>query len=272
MANVGTGDLPSEAKEEYAGVIEPFTPPEELLESFAKAVSREDDALKRAQVQGQGTRFSTTLCHLLYGLAVMVPSHAKAASQSPAVRGAAFSQMIKMQTILAQGVQAHWLFDPADGGQQKPFLYVRSMASVRAALQCVVGSWLAVGFGSKFAITEEGGKDFMQYCIKHIIQSFNNQAALTRVLGSPWERVMISQGPTPMIVELFLIVCGSDQNLSEVATLGGQQALHNLSRYADKNEVRQQATILLTKLAVLQTPGGRANLSGSQGGESGRSY
>lgn len=248
-----------EGKEDFAPVIEAFSPPESLLELFAKGVLDEDDMLKAAQEGGKGPLFNTTLCHILYGLAVMVPHHPKAAAHSPAVRGAAFSQMIKIQGILMRGIQAPWLFDPADGSLQKPFLYVRSMACVRSALQCVVGSWLAAGFGSRFAISEEGGKDFIQYCTKHIMQSFNNKTALTKVLGSPWERVMMTQGPTPMIVELFLTVCGSDANLKEIAELGGQQALHNLSRYADKNEVRQQATILLTKLAVLQTPGGLQN-------------
>jgi len=222
---------------------------------MAKNVLAEDDFLKKQQVEGKGPLFSTDLCHLLYALAVMVPHHPKAASHSAVVRGAAFSQMIKIQNILAQSVQPPWLYDSNDDLQAKPFLYARSMTCVRAALQCVVGSWLAAGFGTRFAVTEEGGKDFIQYCVKHILQSFNNKAALTRVLGSPWERVMMSQGPTPMIVELFLTVCSTDANLTEVAPLGGQQALHNLSRYADTNEVRQQATILLTKLAVIQVPG-----------------
>jgi hypothetical protein len=246
----------SQDQEDFATVVEGFQPPETLLEVLAKNVLAEDDFLKKSQVEGKGPLFSTELCHLLYGLAVMVPHHPKAASHSAMVRGAAFSQMIKIQNILAQSVQPPWLYDTNDGAQQKPFLYARSMTCVRAALQCVVGSWLAAGFGTRFAVTEEGGKDFIQYCVKHILQSFNNKAALTRVLGSPWERVMMSQGPTPMIVELFLTVCSTDANLTEVASLGGQAALHNLSRYADTNEVRQQATILLTKLAVLQTPAG----------------
>ena len=40
--------------------------------------------------------------------------------------------------------------------------------------------------------------------------------ALTRVLGTPWERLMLSQGPTATIGNLLLTACNTDANLSEV--------------------------------------------------------
>ncbi|CAE8609104.1 unnamed protein product, partial [Polarella glacialis] len=119
------------------------------------------------------------------------------------------------------------------------------------ALQIITGSWFAADFGARFVVSEEGGKDFMQYCTKHINQVYNNKTALTRILGSPWERVMLSQGPTTTIAELLIVVCSSDANLIMVSKLGGEQALHNLSRYGDGAQIRQQATMLLTKLAVM---------------------
>jgi len=117
-----------------------------------------------------------------------------------------------------------------------------------------MGSWFAADFGAKFAINDEGGRDFVSYCTKHLIQVYNNKIALTRVLGTPWERMMLTQGPTSTIAELLLVLCSSDSNLQEVGRLGGQQALLALSRYGESALVRQQATMLLTKLAVLGAP------------------
>lgn len=36
---------------------------------------------------------------------------------------------------------------------------------LKCALQCVTGAWLASGFGSKFAASEEGGRELIQYKI-----------------------------------------------------------------------------------------------------------
>lgn len=47
------------------------------------------------------------------------------------------------------------------------------------------------------------------------------------------------------------MVCSSDSNLVEVSKLGGEQALHSLSRFGDSAQIRQQATMLLTRLAVV---------------------
>uniref|UniRef100_A0A7S2JHE2 Uncharacterized protein n=1 Tax=Zooxanthella nutricula TaxID=1333877 RepID=A0A7S2JHE2_9DINO len=192
------------------------------------------------------------LCHLLYSLAVMVPLHPKAAANSAAVRGAAFAQLMKVQNIIANGVQPQALFDPADGARGKLFLYVQATACIRSALQSITGSWFAADFGARFAVSEEGGRDFIQYCTKHLQQVYNNKTAMTRVLGTPWERVMLSQGPTSTIAELLLVICSSDANLKEISKLGGEQALHALSRYGEGAQIRQQATMLLTKMAVMQ--------------------
>jgi hypothetical protein len=226
-------------------------PPEALLDRVAQEVLREDRRLKNLQEMDEGPLFSTSLCHLLYALAVMVPQHPKVAAHSSHVRGAAFSQLMKVQSIIAKGVGTKTLYDPADGTRAKLFLYVRIAASIRGALQSIMGSWFAADFGASFAINDEGGRDFVQYCTKHIIQVYNNKMALTKVLGTPWERMMLTQGPTTTIAELLLVLCSSDSNLQEVGRLGGQQALLALSRYGETAQVRQQATMLLTKLAVL---------------------
>ncbi|CAJ1353279.1 unnamed protein product [Effrenium voratum] len=201
-------------------VAECGVPPAALLDKIAEEVLKEDQRLEHGPKK-EGPLFSTMLCHLLYALAVMVPAHPKDAAQSSTVRGAAFAQLIKVQQIAAHGVQPKALYDPADGDRAKLFLYVRATACVRSALQTIMASWFAADFGARFVISEEGGKDFMQYCCKHINQAYNHKTALTRVLGSPWERVMLSQGPTATIAELLVVVCSSDANLVEVSKLGG---------------------------------------------------
>jgi len=231
----------------------------ELLDYLAREILSEDQRLKDGQKpdeQGvkRGPLFSTILCHLLYALSVLVPIHPKAAANSAAVRGAAFMQLMKIQTMVAQSVQPTTIYDPADVREkQKLFLYSRATACIRSALQSITGSWLAADFGARFAVTEEGGRDFIQYCTKHINQAYNNKTALTKVLGTPWERVMLSQGPTQTIAELLLIVCSTDANLREVKSMGGEASLHSLSRFGESPQVKQQATMLLTKLAVLHT-------------------
>lgn len=265
--NVDTTDRPTKApgggknvtasEEDHAElptVAECPPPPEALLDRVAMEVLHEDLRLKQLQVHGEGPLFSSKLCHLLYALAVMVPAHPTAAAQSSHVRGAAFSQLIKVQSIIAQSVGSKALYDVCDGPRQKLFLFIRVAACIRGALQAIMGSWFAADFGGRFAINDEGGRDFVQYCTKHIIQVYNNKMALTRVLGTPWERMMLTQGPTATIAELLLVLCSSDANLQEVGRVGGQQALLCLSRYGESAQVRQQATMLLTKMAVLGAP------------------
>jgi hypothetical protein len=229
-------------------------PPALLLDLLAQEALREDLRLQQAKGNGPHTRgplFSTMLCNVLYALAVVVPAHPKTAAHSAAVRGAAFSQLMKVQTIVAQSVQPSQLYDKTDGKREKLFLYVRATACIRQALQCIMASWPSAEFGAQFAISEEGGRDLIQYCTKHINQVYNSKTALTKVLGTPWERLMLSQGPTAMIAELLLTVCSSEANLKEVSKLGGEAALHSLSRYGESTQTRQQATMLLTKLAVM---------------------
>lgn len=233
-------------------VAECDPPPAALLDKLAFETIKEDQRLRSLQADGKGPLFSAMLCHLLYALAVMVPLHPKAAANSATVRGAAFAQLMKVQSMVARGVEPRSLFDPLDGSRAKLFLYIKATASIRAALTCITGSWLAADFGARFAVTEEGGRDFIQYCTRHIQQIYNNKTALTRVLGTPWERVMLSQGPTSTIAELLMMICSTESNLKEVARLGGEQALHALSRYGESAQVKQQATMLLTKLAVMQ--------------------
>eukprot|EP00405_Crypthecodinium_cohnii_P049705 CAMPEP_0206604834 /NCGR_PEP_ID=MMETSP0325_2-20121206/49826_1 /ASSEMBLY_ACC=CAM_ASM_000347 /TAXON_ID=2866 /ORGANISM="Crypthecodinium cohnii, Strain Seligo" /LENGTH=479 /DNA_ID=CAMNT_0054119803 /DNA_START=35 /DNA_END=1470 /DNA_ORIENTATION=- len=230
-------------------VAECEAPPAALLDKLAYEIIREEQRLKRSQVDFKGPLFSTLLCHLLYALAVIVPLHPRVAANSPTVRGAAFAQLMKVQNMVANSVQPPALYDPADGSRAKLFLYIRATACIRSALQVITASWPAADFGPRFSIGEEGGKDFIQYCTKHINQVYNNKTALTRVLGTPWERLMLSQGPTLTIAELLLNICSTDANLKEMSRLGGEQALHSLGRYGESAQIRQQATMLLTKLA-----------------------
>jgi len=181
----------------------------------------------------------------------MVPLHPKAAAESSQVRGAAFAQLFKIQQIVSLSAQPQDLYDPNDKDRAKLFLYIRAIACIRLALRVITGSWFASNIGVEFVISEQGGRDFMQYCTRHIIQVYNSKTAVTRVLGTPWERMMLSQGPTETIAELLLLVCSSDVNLLELERMGGEKALHGLSQYAETPSLRQQATMLLSKLAVM---------------------
>lgn len=231
-------------------------PPQVFLEALAADTLREDQRLRRAQVRDKdcvtGPLYSTMLTHMLYALAVTVPLHTKAAAKSATVRGAAFSQLMKVQSIVAQNIPSHNLFDPADGAREKLFLYLRAVACIRGALQCIAASWLAPDSGEVVvSLEDEGGRDFVQYCAKHLHQSYTNKTALTRVLGTPWERLMLGQGPTATIAELLLKACATEDNLLEMGKIGGLQALHALGKYGESPAIRQQATLYLTKLAVL---------------------
>ena len=242
----------------------------ELSELLTDEIAREDKRLmnSRDSVDHSGAVYSTYLCNLQYALAQSVMSHQKAASQSNKIRGAALFQLMKIQNILSAETPPRDLYDLRDnrspnGGvdDQKLFLFTRATATVRSALQTVINSWLASGFVSRVALaSEQGGYDLLGYCVKHLIQAFNNRTAMSQVLGSPWERIMLSQGPTPMIVTLFLQICGQDVNLLAVNRIGGHKALHNLSRYGDSADVRQSATMLLTKLAVILSDKSAQNL------------
>lgn len=238
-------------------VAECTPPPQGILNMLAKMTMDEDVALRQAQKDGKGPLYSTILCHMMYALAQIVPHHAQAAAQSKTVRSAAFAQLMKVQSILATNTKPDKLFDPGDGKRAKLFCYVRATACMRAALECITGSWFASDAGAKNALQEEGGRDLVAYLTRHVNQAYNKKTALTRVAGSPWERIMLSQGPTKTIADLLLLVCSSsDDNLSKVGLLGGQAAIANISRYGESTSVRQQATMLLTKLAVLQHDGG----------------
>ncbi|CAD7960624.1 unnamed protein product [Amoebophrya sp. A25] len=61
------------------------------------------------------------------------------------------------------------------------------------------------------------------------------------VVESPVSPSMMAQGPTPMIVDLYLKACELEGNLLAVNKIGGRKALHNLSRYGDSTEVRHVA-------------------------------
>jgi len=155
----GGGKNVTASEEDYGElptVAECPPPPEALLDRVAQEILHEDLRLKQQQVHGEGPLFSSKLCHLLYALAVMVPAHPKAAAHSANVRGAAFSQLMKVQTIIAQSLGSKTLYDLADGERCKLFLFIRVAACIRGALQAIMGSWFAADFGARFAINDEG--------------------------------------------------------------------------------------------------------------------
>jgi len=121
-------------------------------------------------------------------------------------------------------------------------------------LQSILNAWLNTGYGSRFAAEEEGGIELCQFLVKHVLNAYNGGTKLKRAVGNPWEHAMIELGPTPIVTQLFLMMCGAEQNLKTLSKLGGEKAVYNLSRFADDQKVRQQATVLLTKLAVLNNP------------------
>jgi len=227
-------------------------PPFELVELLANTALDMEQELREKEVR---YIFSTAHCHILYALSLAVCHHPKASSFSVSARGAALAQMLKVQRVLAADTQPSALLDDDDGDDALLWMFIRSAACIRTALQSVLNGWLHSGFGSRFAATEEGGIELLQFCIKHVLHAYNGKTKLRRAMGNKWDTVMVNLGPTPLVVQLFLSVCGAEQNLRTLSKLGGEKAIHNLSRYGDDNKVRQQATILLTKLAVLNAKG-----------------
>jgi hypothetical protein len=226
-------------------------PPFELLELLANTVMDMDRELVEARAN---FLYTTAHCHVLYALAYCVTHHARGACQSAATRGAALSQLMKVQRAVSNDVDPKTLYDADDEDDAMIWMYIRSSACVRAALQSVLNAWLNTGYGSRFAAEEEGGVELCQFLIKHVLNAYNGQTKLKRAMGNPWEHAMIELGPTPLVTQLFLMMCGAEQNLRTLTKLGGEKAVHNLSRYADDQKVRQQATVLLTKVAVLNNP------------------
>jgi hypothetical protein len=230
--------------------------PQALLDALAAEVLREDHRLRKGQVKDQdgrniGPLYNTLLSHVLYALAVTVPQHTKFASKSAAIRGAAFTQLMKVQQIVSQQIPPHNLFDASDGKQSKLFLYLRAVACIRNALQVMQASWLSDNSELRINISDEGGRDFIVFCTKHLNQTYTNKTSVMRVLGTPWERLMLGEGPTEIVADLLLAACHTDENLREVSHVGGHQALLAISRYGESQRAKQQATLYLTKLAVL---------------------
>jgi len=226
-------------------------PPFELLELLANTTMDIDRELAEERVN---FLYTTAHCHILYALAMCVPHHAKGACNSASTRGAALSQLMKVQRVVSADTPPRDLYDKDDGDDAMIWMFIRSAACVRGALQSILNAWLNTGYGSRFAAEEEGGIELCQFLVKHVLNAYNGGTKLKRAVGNPWEHAMIELGPTPIVTQLFLMMCGAEQNLKTLSKLGGEKAVYNLSRFADDQKVRQQATVLLTKLAVLNNP------------------
>lgn len=161
---------------------------------------------------------------------------------------------MKVQRVVSADTPPRDLYDKDDGDDAMIWMFIRSAACVRGALQSILNAWLNTGYGSRFAAEEEGGIELCQFLVKHVLNAYNGGTKLKRAVGNPWEHAMIELGPTPIVTQLFLMMCGAEQNLKTLSKLGGEKAVYNLSRFADDQKVRQQATVLLTKLAVLNNP------------------
>ncbi len=97
---------------------------------------------------------------------------------------------------------------------------------------------------------QPGGRDLMSYLVRSITSLYSSRTAYVEQLGTPWEKMLFSQGLSHLICELFMTLCSVDSNLYEIETVGGQRALLLLSRYSEDRRVRQASTLLLTKLAL----------------------
>lgn len=234
------------------------TPSPAFLDALAAEILREDQRLRKALAPDKndipaGPLHSPLLCHALYALAAIVPLHAKAAAASSLVRGAAFAQLMKVQAMAATGNEIATMLDPADGTREraKLMLYLRSAACIRSALRCISSSWLAPDAGPlRVSLSGEGGLEFVAFCAKHLNQAYSSKSG-SKFIGVPYERTVLKEGPTSTIGDLLLRACSTEGNLSVIGKLGGQQALLGLSRYGETTAVRKQATLYLTKLAVL---------------------
>ena len=103
------------------------------------------------------------------------------------------------------------------------WMFIRSAACVRGALQSILNAWLNTGYGSRFAAEEEGGIELCQFLVKHVLNAYNGGTKLKRAVGNPWEHAMIELGPTPIVTQLFLMMCGAEQNLKTLSKLGGEK-------------------------------------------------
>lgn len=221
-----------------------------LLRILAQEILREDQRLRKPQHSDKGPIYSDLLMHLLYALAVTVPHHASVATGSAAVQSAALTQLSKVFRIIENEVEGYRLYDVADGQRNKVFLYLRAVACVRAAIQCIAAGWQSMPSGPHIPLTDQAGKDFVRFCSKNIEKAFS-ESALIKAVETPWEKVMLTQGATGTIGDLLIRACSTDANLAELGRIKGQQSLLSLSRHGETTTVKQQATLFLTKLAVL---------------------
>jgi hypothetical protein len=225
-------------------------PPESVMRVLAQEISREDQRLRKPQHTDKGPIYSDLLVHSLYALAVTVPHHASLATGSAAVRNAALTQLSKVFRTIEHQVDGHKLYDVADGQRNKVFLYLRAVACVRAAIQCIAAGWLSTPSGPHIALTaDQAGKDFVRFCSTNIAKTFDT--GLIKATETPWEKVMLRQGHAGTVADLLIRACSTDANLAELGRIGGQQSLLSLSRVGETATVKQQATLFLTKLAVL---------------------
>jgi hypothetical protein len=225
-------------------------PPSVLLRILSQEIAREDVRLRKAQHTDKGPIYSDLLLQLMYALAVTTPHHPSLANNTPAVLNCALTQVAKVFRVIENQVEGYRLYDPADGQRNKVFLYLRAVACVRTAIQCIAGSWLAEASGPHIALTDQAGKDFVRFCVKNIEKAYM-ESALIKTRESPWEKTMLSQGAPGTVGALLIRALSVDANLAELGRIGGQQSLLSLSRHGETATIKQQATLFLTKLAVV---------------------
>merc|ERR1712078_890369 len=93
--------------------------------------------------------------------------------KNPPARCAALSQLMKVQRVVSADTPPRDLYDKDDGDDAMIWMFIRSAACVRGALQSILNAWLNTGYGSRFAAEEEGGIELCQFLAKHVLNAYN---------------------------------------------------------------------------------------------------
>ncbi|KAF4704501.1 hypothetical protein FOZ63_027626, partial [Perkinsus olseni] len=274
-----------------AGV--PSAPPllMETLAMYALDLTRQVDEEARRMKADETNRQPQTLAALascMLGLYNCIPHAPAAAMASAHLRAVSMAQFIRASTnpiVNAELVSDRTVGVPETNSQlfrcdrrlRLLELCSLTLSCVKLGLGIIELSWGACGYGSALVAKQEGGRDLIAFMIKHIVNHFGGpNRAMLRLRAPPWDKVLFKEGGVAVpalfsfssfggfsavgislfVAKLFLDACGYDSNLEIIEMLGGQRALLALSRYSEDSIMRQQATVLLTKMAVMVAKSG----------------
>ncbi|KAF4665375.1 hypothetical protein FOL47_004642 [Perkinsus chesapeaki] len=263
----------SEEEVEQLAANVPPAPPllMEMLAMYALQLTRQVDIEGKRMKDNKPNAYSSTLSSLancMLALYNCVPHSPAAAMASAHLRAVSMSQLIRAGNnpiaditcisnkaiAVPEVVSALFL---CDRHVRLLELCSLTLTCVRLGLGIIELSWGSCGYGSSLIAKQEGGRDLIAFMIKHIVKHFGgNSRAMTRVLASPWDKILYKEGVSLFVAKLFLDASGYEDNLEIIEMLGGQRALLALSRYSEDSIMRQQATVLLTKMAVMVAKSG----------------